>query len=90
MSASFHVPEPGVRHQQPPPKVPDPETLLSWTDVIKKSAEDPRVPPKLRNQMVKGANFYIPFAFDLRRPDEQQLTYPPKPRPAWQTSVRVT
>jgi hypothetical protein len=26
----------GVRHQQPPPAVPDPETLLSWTDVIKK------------------------------------------------------
>jgi acyl-CoA thioesterase-2 len=51
-----------------------------------RSAEDPRVPPKLRNQMVKGANFYIPFAFDLRRPDEQQLTYPPRPRPAWQTS----
>jgi acyl-CoA thioesterase-2 len=32
LSASFHVPEPGVTHQQQVPDVPDPETLPTWTD----------------------------------------------------------
>ncbi len=32
LSASFHVPEEGVSHQQPVPDVPDPETLPTWPE----------------------------------------------------------
>ena len=32
LSASFHVPEEGVSHQQQLPEAPDPETLPTWTE----------------------------------------------------------
>ena len=34
LSASFHVPETGVNHQEQMPVVPDPETLPTWRDVM--------------------------------------------------------
>jgi acyl-CoA thioesterase-2 len=34
LSASFHVPEPGVIHQEQAPQVPDPETLPTWAEAM--------------------------------------------------------
>lgn len=34
LSASFHVPEAGVSHQEQMPSVPDPETLPTWHEVM--------------------------------------------------------
>jgi acyl-CoA thioesterase-2 len=34
LSASFHVPEPGVSHQEQMPTVPDPETLPTWAEAM--------------------------------------------------------
>ena len=39
LSASFHVQETGVSHQQPMPEVPDPETLPTWAEVMSPHAE---------------------------------------------------
>jgi acyl-CoA thioesterase-2 len=39
LSASFHVSEDGVSHQQPVPLAPDPETLPTWTDQLAPHAE---------------------------------------------------
>ncbi len=42
LSASFHVHEDGVSHQEQMPDVPDPETLPTWTEVMAPYAGDPR------------------------------------------------
>src|SRR6516225_6563847 len=34
LSASFHVPEEGVTHQEKLPEVPDPETLPTWPELM--------------------------------------------------------
>jgi acyl-CoA thioesterase-2 len=34
LSASFHVPEEGVTHQEQMPQVPDPETLPTWAEAM--------------------------------------------------------
>jgi acyl-CoA thioesterase-2 len=39
LSASFHVPEEGVTHQEQVPDVPDPETLPTWTEVMAQHAD---------------------------------------------------
>jgi acyl-CoA thioesterase-2 len=39
LSASFHVGEEGVSHQQPVPAAADPETLPTWTDQLAPHAE---------------------------------------------------
>ena len=39
LSASFHVPETGVSHQEQMPSVPDPETLPTWEEVMAPYAE---------------------------------------------------
>ncbi len=40
LSASFHVNEAGVSHQEPMPEVPDPETLPTWSEAIAPYAEE--------------------------------------------------
>src|SRR6516225_4894854 len=39
LSASFHVPEEGVSHQQQLPEAPDPETLPTWSEAMAPHAE---------------------------------------------------
>jgi acyl-CoA thioesterase II len=39
LSASFHVPEEGVSHQQQLPEAPDPETLPTWTEAMAPHAD---------------------------------------------------
>jgi acyl-CoA thioesterase-2 len=39
LSASFHVPEEGVSHQQQLPDAPDPETLPTWSELMAPHAE---------------------------------------------------
>jgi len=46
LSASFHVDEPGLEHQQPMPEVPDPESLAPELSLIREMAE--RIPESLR------------------------------------------
>jgi len=38
LSASFHVPEPGVIHQEQAPSAPDPETLPTWEEAMARYA----------------------------------------------------
>ncbi len=40
LSASFHVPEQGVTHQEQAPQVPDPETLPTWAEAAARYAAD--------------------------------------------------
>ena len=40
LSASFHVPEAGVSHQEQMPTVPDPETLPTWEEAMAPYAAD--------------------------------------------------
>ena len=43
LSASFHVPEQGVAHQEPMPQVPDPETLPTMAEAIARNGEQTAV-----------------------------------------------
>jgi len=50
MIASFHLPEPGLEHQAPPPAVPPPESLRSVAELRERwlaEAGDP-VPERVR------------------------------------------
>ncbi len=54
LSASFHVREVGVSHQQPMPDVPDPETLPTWSEVMAPHAQ------------ALGEWYHRPRAIDVR------------------------
>ena len=64
LSASFHVPEVGVSHQDPMPDVPDPETLPTWSE---------RMAPYARNL---GERFNRPRPIDVRYVGEPIRTSP--------------
>jgi len=71
LSASFHVPEIGVNHQERMPDVPDPETLPTWAEVMAPHAE------------VLGDWYTRPRPIDVRYVGEPARTSPAdsNPRP---------
>ncbi|MBV9660441.1 MAG: acyl-CoA thioesterase II, partial [Acidimicrobiales bacterium] len=71
LSASFHVPEAGVSHQEPMPSVPDPETLPTWYEAMAPYADT-------RPEM-----FERPRPIDVRHVGEPLRTSPVEstPRP---------
>jgi len=64
LSASFHLPEDGVSHQQPMPEVPDPETLLTWPERMAPYAD------------ALGAWYHRPRPIDVRHVGEPIRTTP--------------
>jgi acyl-CoA thioesterase-2 len=69
LSASFHVPEAGVSHQEQMPSVPDPETLPTWQEAMAAYGE-------------ARPDFDRPRAIDVRHVGEPLRTTPESsPRP---------
>jgi acyl-CoA thioesterase-2 len=71
LSASFHVPEEGVTHQEQMPSVPDPETLPTWSEAMAPYAE------------TLGEWYHQPRPIDVRHVGEPLRTSPVEstPRP---------
>jgi acyl-CoA thioesterase-2 len=71
LSASFHIHEPGVSHQEQAPTVPDPETLPTWAETMKRYSD------------VLGDLWKRPRPIDLRHVGEPLRTAPAEstPRP---------
>jgi acyl-CoA thioesterase-2 len=71
LSASFHVPEDGVSHQEQMPNVPDPETLPTWAEAMAPYAD------------VLGEHLHRPRPIDVRHIGEPIRTTPAAgtPRP---------
>jgi acyl-CoA thioesterase-2 len=64
LSASFHVPEAGVSHQQHAPDAPDPETLPTWAELMAPHAE------------AMGEWYHRPRPIDVRHVGEPIRTSP--------------
>jgi acyl-CoA thioesterase-2 len=64
LSASFHVPEEGVSHQEPAPLVPDPETLPTWQE---------RMAPYAA---ALGDSYWLPRPIDVRHVGDPVRTVP--------------
>lgn len=69
LSASFHVPEAGVSHQEQMPSVPDPETLPRWEETMAPYAE------------AMGDWYERPRPIDVRHVGEPLRTVPVESNP---------
>jgi acyl-CoA thioesterase II len=69
LSASFHVHEPGVNHQEQMPVVPDPETLPTWREAMAPYAQ------------VLGDLYNRPRPIDVRHIGEPLRTSPSESNP---------
>ncbi len=81
MSASFHVPEKGVDHQLPMPKVPPPEELVSTTEFRRGFVD--RLPQKLRGVLLRER------PVEFRPVEPLDPLQPPKRPPKKQVWIRA-
>jgi acyl-CoA thioesterase II len=81
LSASFHVPQEGLEHQTEAPEAPDPESLTSELERIRREAD--RIPEELRSVLTQDR------PIDVRVVDPPDLFEPRPAEPRRMTWFRV-